>query len=256
VRLDGRTIVVTRAAAGDDALSARLAALGAEVRALPAIALAEPADPGPLDAALRGLSRFDWVAFASATAVERVLDRLEHLGLPAAELSARHLAAVGPATAARLAAAVRAPELVPPEASGEALTRALAPHVAGKAVLLPRAAEGRPELLEGLRRAGAAVTPVEAYRTVAAPPASLRPLAGWLSAHEVDAVAFASPSAVSAVAAALGPEVGLLRETLLAAIGPSTAGALRAIGLSPGVEPTQHTAGELAEAIAERLGPR
>jgi uroporphyrinogen-III synthase/uroporphyrinogen III methyltransferase/synthase len=256
VRLDGRTVVVTRAGGGEDALSARLGALGAAIRALPAIATAPPVDLAPLDAALRALPRFDWVAFASATAVERVAARIAELGLSPGALSARRLAAVGPATAARLAAAVRPPDLVPAEASGEALARSLAPHVAGKTVLLPRAAEGRPELLGGLREAGSAVTPVEAYRTIAAPPETLRHLAGWLAAGEVDAIAFASPSAVHAVVAALGGDRALLASALLAAIGPTTARALRELGLVPGVEPTRHTAWDLADAIAARLGPR
>jgi len=258
VRLSGRTIVVTRAAtrAGDDPLATRLLELGAVVRALPAIVIAAPANPTPLDEALRALTRFEWVAFASATAVERVLERLPALGLPVGALLGRRLAAVGPATAARLAAAGGPPELVPEEASGEGLARALAPRVAGRTVLVPRAAEGRLELLEGLRAAGAVLTAVEAYRTVEAPSAALRPLAGWLARREVDAVAFASPSAVSAVAAALGPDLRLLAGTLVAAIGPTTAGALVALGIRPGVEPTRHTGGELAEAIAARLGPR
>lgn len=255
-RLDRRTVVVTRHAAGEDALGARLVELGARVRELPSIAFAPPADPAPLDAALRGLEGFDWVVFASATAVERTLARLGALGLPVSALTRPALAAVGPATAARLAAAVRAPDLVPAAATGEAMAAALAPGLAGKRVLLPRPAEGRPELVDGLRAAGARLEAVEAYRTVAAPVESLRQLAAWVGAGEVDAVAFASPSAVSAVVGALGPEVTLLRGTLLAAIGPTTAEALRAAGLPPGAVPERHTGRDLAEAIARSLGPR
>jgi uroporphyrinogen-III synthase len=46
-RLDGRIVVVTRGKGGEDALSARLRDLGAEVREIPSIAFAPPADPGP-----------------------------------------------------------------------------------------------------------------------------------------------------------------------------------------------------------------
>lgn len=255
-RLDGRTVVVTRGKGGEDALSARLAELGASVRELPSIAFAPPADPAPLDAALRELDRFAWVVFASATAVERTLARAAALGVPPAAFAARRLAAVGPATAARLARDVRAPDLVPQEARGEAMAAALAPAVAGASVLLPRPAEGRPELLAGLVEAGARVTAVEAYRTVPAPPEALAPLAGWLERGEVDAVAFASPSAVAAVVGALGARQALLGRALLAAIGPTTAAALAAAGLPAGAEPATHTGRALAEAVAERLGPR
>jgi uroporphyrinogen-III synthase/uroporphyrinogen III methyltransferase/synthase len=252
-RLDRRTVVVTRSKGGEDALAARLRELGAEVRELPSIVFAPPADPGPLDAALRELARFDWVVFASATAVERTVARLGELGLPVAALARPSLAAVGPATAECLARAVREPDLVPAEARGEAMAAALTPRVRGRRVLLPRPAEGRPELLDGLRAAGAEVAAVEAYRTVPAPPEAIRPLAGWLAAGEVAAVAFASPSAVRAVLAGLGADAGLLRRVPLAAIGPTTADALRAEGFEVAAQPARHTGADLADALAERV---
>jgi uroporphyrinogen-III synthase len=255
-RLDGRTVVVTRGAVGEDALGARLRALGALVRDLPAIAIGPPASWDDLDAALRALDGFDWVMFTSANAVDWTVERLTALGVPVATLARRSLAAVGPATAERLAAAARAPDVVPVQARGDAMAEALRPHVAGKRVLVPRPAEGRPELVAGLLAAGARVTAVEAYRTSPAPPERLAPLGAWLAAGEIDAVAFASPSAVRAVVAALGPRAALLERTLVAAIGPTTAEALRAAGLRAGVQPEHHTGGDLAEAIAERLGPR
>lgn len=255
-RLDGRTVVVTGATAGEDALSARLAELGARVRDLPAIVFGPPEDPAPLDAALRALDRFDWVVFASATALERTLARLAALGLDAAALARPRLAAVGPTTAGRLARAVRPPDLVPEQATGAGLAAALGPGARGRPVLLPRAAEGRPELLDGLRAAGVHVTAVEAYRTHPAPPELLAPLGEWVAAGEVDAVAFASPSAVRAVQRALGARAAALAQVLLAAIGPTTADALRGAGLPVGVVPARHTGRDLAEAVADRLGPR
>jgi uroporphyrinogen-III synthase len=254
-RLDRRTVVVTRGAGGDDALAARLAELGAAVRALPSIAFAPPADPAPLDAALRDPSGCDWVVFASATAVDRTLARMAELGIPADALARPALAAVGPATAARLGQVVRAPDLVPADARGEAMAAALAPQVRGRRVLLPRPADGRPELSDGLLAAGARLSAVEAYRTVPAPAEALRPIADWISRGEVDAIAFASPSAVKAVTRALAERAPLLERVLLAAIGPTTAEALRAAGLPVGAEPAHHTGRELAEAIAARLGP-
>jgi uroporphyrinogen-III synthase len=270
-RLDGRTIVVTRgapSAGGEDALGARLRELGAAVVDCPAIATAPPEDVGPLDAALRALSGFGWVAFASVTAVERTVARLDALGLPRGDLADLRLACVGPATAERLEALVRAPDLVPLEATGAALAAALARHVAprgadagagaGEAarvrVLVPRAADGRPELVDGLRAAGAEVAAPAAYRTVAAPPEALAPLGELLAAGRVDAVAFASPTAVRSVVAALGPAAALLGRTLLGAIGPTTAEALHEAGFEAGAVPARHTAADLADALAAALG--
>jgi uroporphyrinogen-III synthase/uroporphyrinogen III methyltransferase/synthase len=253
-RLDGRRVAVTRGKQGEDALSRRLRELGAQVLELPAIAIVPPADLGPLDAALRRLGEFQWVAFASANAVEQTLARMTALRVPPHALSALQLAAVGPATAERLAQAVRAPDLVPEESRGVALAAALAPRVRGKRVLVPRAEEGRPELVDGLAAAGADVTAPAAYRTAAVPPETLRPLGELLERGEVDALAFASPSAVRSVVAALGP--GRLSSTAVAVIGPTTAEAARAAGLRVDIEPRESTGAALAEAIAERIGPR
>jgi uroporphyrinogen-III synthase len=251
--LHGRTVVVTRGAGGEDTLGPRLRALGATVLEFPAITIGPPPDPAPLDAALSGLSRFAWAAFASGNAVERTVARLDALGVPRGLLADLRLACVGSATAARLEALVRAPDLVPGEHTGAALAAALARHVAGRAVLVPRAAEGRPELVEGLRAAGAEVVAPVAYRTLPAAPEALAPLADLLQAGRVDAVTFASPSAVRSVVGALGARAALLGRALLGAIGPTTAAALREAGLAAGVAPAEHTAEGLAEALAGRL---
>jgi uroporphyrinogen-III synthase len=247
-------VVVTRGAGGEDALGPRLRALGATVLELPAIVVGPPEDPAPLDAALHDLARFTWAVFASANAVERTVARLDALGLPRGLLSDLKLACVGSATAARLEALVREPDLVPTEHTGEALAAALSRHVAGRAVLVPRAAEGRPELVDGLRAAGAEVVAPVAYRTLAAPPEALAPLGDLLEAGRVDAVAFASPSAVRSVVAALGGRAPLLARALLGAIGPTTAAALAEAGLVAGAVPAAHTAAGLAEALAAALG--
>ncbi len=253
--LAGRVVAVTRPRGGEDALKARLLELGARILEAPAIVLAPPASFDDLDRALRALERTDWIAFASAAAVERTAARAAELGIPPAALARPRLAVIGAGTAKRLARLLRAPDLVPPDARGESLAAALAGQVKGLRVLVPRPEESRPELVEGLARAGAEVVAPVAYRTVPAPPESLQPLAAALRAGAVDAVAFASPSAVRSVVAALGPGAILLLRCALAAMGPTTAAELRAHGLVAAVEPAHPSGRALADALAERLGP-
>jgi hypothetical protein len=106
-------------------------------------------------------------------------------------------------------ALLRAPDLVPAEARGEALAAALAPHVRGRRVLVPRAEEGRPELVDGLARAGADVVAPAAYRTVAAPPEALAPLGELLRAGAIDAIAWrAAARAVRSAATRLTHPIG------------------------------------------------
>jgi len=254
-RLDGRCVAVTRGKGGEDGLSARLRELGARVLDVPAIAVAPPESWGALDAALSDLGQFDWIAFASATAVDATLARIVALGLAPPPVGTR-LAAVGKATADRLQARLRGPDLVPGSGTGAALAAAMAPHVRGRRVLVPRAAEGRPELVDGLLEAGADVTAVACYRTVPASSLAVVPLGEALHGGTVDAVAFASPSAVRSVVAGLGARAAMLDRCALAAIGPTTAAALREAGLRVTVTPTTSTGADLAEAIARHLGPR
>jgi uroporphyrinogen-III synthase/uroporphyrinogen III methyltransferase/synthase len=58
---------------------------------------------------------------------------------------------------------------------------------------------------------------------------------------------------VKAVTRGLGEQTDLLRRVVLAAIGPTTAEALREAGLEPDAQPARYTGPDLAEAIAARL---
>jgi uroporphyrinogen-III synthase len=251
--LAGRRIAVTRGGGVDDALSRRLLELGAEVLEAPAIAFAPPTSWEALDAALRGLVGMDWIAFASARAVEHTVARAASIGLDRSELQRPRLAVVGTATARAAATLLREPDLVPAEARAEALAAAMAPEVKGRWVLAPRAEQGRPELVNGLVAAGAAVEAPAAYRTLPASAESLAPLVAAVEEDAVDAVTFASPSAVRSVLAALGERAGLLRRTVLAAIGPTTAAELGAAGFTAAVQPASASGPALAEALARWL---
>jgi len=254
-RLDGRRVAVTRGRGGEDGLTTRLKDLGAEVMDVPAIAVAAPESWDELDRALAELEQFDWIAFASATAVDATLSRIVSLGHPPPPVGTR-LAAVGKATAQRLQERLRAPDLVPEHATGAALAEAMAPSMRGRRVLVPRAAEGRTELLDGLAAAGADVTAVPCYRTVPAPASIVAPLGDALVDGQIDAVTFASPSAVKSIVAGLGARAEMLDRVVLAAIGPTTAAALSELGLRVSVVPSTSTAVDLADALAARLGPR
>jgi uroporphyrinogen-III synthase len=254
-RLDGRCVAVTRGKGGEDGLSARLRELGAKVLDVPAIAVAPPESWAALDEALSDLAQFDWIAFASATAVDATLSRISTLGVSPPPMGTR-IAAVGKATADRLQNRLRAPDLIPETATGWALAAAMAPHVRGRKVLVPRAADGRPELMEGLVAAGADVTAVTCYRTVPVSAAQVEPLGEAIVDGAVDVVTFASPSAVRSIVTGLGARAALLDRCALAAIGPTTAAALQEAGLRVTVIPAASTASDLAEAIARHVGPR
>ena len=68
--LAGRRIVVTRRTHQASRLIRLLEERGAVVLKVPATAIGPPEDPAPLDEALRGLDRFDWVAFTESKFID------------------------------------------------------------------------------------------------------------------------------------------------------------------------------------------
>lgn len=236
-----RPVVVTRAEAADGPLTRELRRLGLEVLAWPAVSVAAP-DPHPLEAALADLGSFAWVVFASRYAVAAVLDRVAQ---PPPGL---RVAAVGRATALTLRQRGWRVDLVPEEASAGALVAAFAaqwkPTDAGVRVLYPASSRALPTIAAGLRELGAAVTQVEAYRTEtgALDVAQCRAL---IERGDLGAVTFASPSAVTELARALGEHdfARLLDRAPPVAIGRTTARELAAHGRSAAVAETATLAG-------------
>ncbi len=207
--LAGVRVVTTRGGMEDDRLRSLLAAAGADVLPWPTSAYPPPRDPAPLAAALARLGRFDWVVFTSARAVAAVGEgQAAAAGGPApGRAPGPRVAVVGPATARAATGAgwTVAVEGRGPGARGLAAQVAATFPVAGARVLFPAASGAAPTLEEEFTALGARVTRVEAYRTVVTPPEPERVRADL--AAGVDAVTFASPSAVEAVDRALGGEM-------------------------------------------------
>jgi uroporphyrinogen-III synthase len=261
--LAGRRIVVTRSRAQARVLRELLEADGADVVEVPAIRIGPPDDYGPVDAALERLGEYDWVVFTSQNAVGAFLDRLPQPRTGGIEdLERPRIAAIGPATAQALRARGLRPSLAPQPFIAEALVEAFAVEVAagarrgdhrGMRILLPRAAEARSVLPDGLRALGASVDVVSVYRVEVERdqhPEMRRRLSGG-----VDAVTFTSPSTVRNFVELLGADRSrLLGGALVACIGPVTAAAAEACGLRVGLVAVTYTVPGLVDALRRRLG--
>jgi uroporphyrinogen-III synthase len=244
--LAGRRIVVTRRPEQSAWLTARLRELGATVVELPLIEVAAPLEWGPLDGALRTLDRYDWVVFTSANAVQPVAERMEGLRVEVEALVGRRIAAIGPATTEALRESFPGVQMTVEASTHDA--RSLAEQLAGEArgarFLVPTSDRARDVLPEALRRAGATVDVVVAYRTIA--PAGLRERAAAALRDGADLVIFASPSAVENFVAAAAEWVPRIRA---AVIGPVTEEACRRAGIEVRVVADPSTAEGLATAI-------
>ena len=235
----------------------RLETLGADVLELPVFQLQGIPDSG-LDQALHALKSappgqpaFDWILFTSANTVEFFWEQLRSLGFDARLLAGLRLGAVGPATADALEKHGLTADIVPPEARGIALAKALG-NLRSQRLLLPRSLAADDDLPAALKAAGAAVTSLSIYKPAAIPP-DPQVLQAVLN-RQVDLAAFFSPSAVHSLyehieTAAPGRAAGLLASIPAACIGPSTARALRDLDITPAVLAAEHTLDGLLAAI-------
>jgi uroporphyrinogen III methyltransferase/synthase len=252
--LFGKRILVTRPRDQAAELIALIEAMGAEAIEAPMIRIAPPDDLEPLDAACRQASRFDLIIFSSANAVDSFMQRFLATPFDARELKGVRLCAVGPATSERLARFGLKVDLMPPEYRAEALIQAVsdAGDVRHLRVLLPRADIGRDLVADELRKRGADVTEVVAYRTIPADPDGDLDIYRMLLDHRIDVVTFTSASAVRSFVKALGsePAADLLRTTTVASIGPVTAEAAAQCQIQTTIMPERYTIPALVEAIA------
>ncbi len=223
--LTGRRVLITRAA--DDAArwAARLTVHGAVVDVMPCVRTQRITDAGTRERLLAALHDADCLVLTSARGVDAVA------GLPgvtALASAARETVAVGAATAGAMADRLGVIPYVARGGSARALGDELAARwgarSAGRRVVVVGARDGRTDVENALRAAGACVTRVDVYRTIPAPPRQHR---RNLAGDGITDVLLASPSAVT----------GLLNQAVvtngvrLYAIGATTAAAIAAAAL-------------------------
>ena len=247
--LAGRRVLVTRPRDQAEALARALAARGARAVLFPTIEIRPVANLSRLDRAIDTLSAYDWITFPSPNAVDIVFDRLLARGVSLPPHP--RIAAVGPGTAQALETRGARVDFIPSEFLGLQLGRELAP-VHGLRVLLPRAARGREELAIELTRRGASVDEVVVYDTL---PASVDPQDLVDLERGVDVATFTSPSTVENFFTLLGARaVAVLGGASVACIGPVTARAARALGLTVHLEPAEHSIPGLVAALDREDG--
>jgi len=250
--LAGKRILITRPRAQAVELAALLEANGAQALSCPTIAIRPVDDSMLLDAALRDLVTMQWLVFTSANAVDAVADRLDALRvqLPADV----RIAAVGPQTAAAAARRIRPPDVIASSANAATLAAEL-PVDAGDRVLYPRSNLARSTVTQVLQERGAHVRNVIAYRTDAA--AEVAGAVEMLRSEQLDAVIFASPSAIEA-APGIGDAIRALgaRAPVIACIGRVTTEAARRAGLNDVVEAATPAVGAIVEALERAMTRR
>jgi len=258
--LTGKTVVVTRAPEQSQDLADALESLGATVLLLPTVSFVPSEDTEPLDSALRRLPQFDWILFTSQNSVRFLFQQVCRMDKKRSAQPPRPLvAAVGAATAQAARNLDIRVDYVAQKQTGESLAAELSSVMSGARVLLPRSDRADERLPAALREAGAKVEEVIAYHTTM--PESFDP-AILRSIHETraDVILFASPSAFENFSIAIAPMKveELSSQVNIAAIGATTARAIREAGVNLVIESNESSADGMANAIAayyEKFSP-
>ena len=247
--LAGKRIIVTRAREQASEFAEKLRARGAEPIEFPLIQIVPPSDGyAALDDAVVRAGTYDWLCFASAPAVHTFCDRLAQAGQDARALATARIAAVGPATAAALAARGLVADFQPQATTGAGMGAELPGEVGENNILVPRAREGDEGLVEALTARGAAVDAVTAYENIL-DGAEAEEVRERFQLGTIDAVTFTSSSTVKNFVAALDG-TPLPECVVVACIGPSTAKTAQEIlGREPEVVAAEHTTGGLIAAL-------
>ncbi|MBW2570939.1 MAG: uroporphyrinogen-III C-methyltransferase [Deltaproteobacteria bacterium] len=253
--LMGKCIVVTRAREQASDLVKRLSDLGAECLECPTIKVSPPEDVKPLDRAIENLSSYDWLIFTSVNGVNFFFERLFQKNKDVRALKDIHTAVIGPATEKRLFDFGLKSDIVPESYRAESVVKAFAgKDVTGKKILLPRAKEARPVLPLELKKMGAAVDEVTAYRTHAVKD-NADVLSARLKERSIDMITFTSSSTAKNFHALFPNEdlKDLMQGVTIASIGPVTADTARDLGFDVHIVAESYTIPGLCQAILKHF---
>ncbi|HEX7152964.1 MAG TPA: uroporphyrinogen-III C-methyltransferase [Thermoanaerobaculia bacterium] len=242
--LFGKRVVVTRAREQASELKRLLEDEGAHVLQFPTIEIAPPPSWESID---RIIDDHDYhtIIFTSPNGVKSFFSRLFDRRRDARWLHRMRVAAVGNTTAEELRANGITPDVMPERFISIELLPLLGDDQSGIRTAYIRAAEGRDELIEELRKRGGDVDLGVAYQTLAADidPAEL--------SGRIDVVTFTSASTVDNFFSRLPEEerARILSTALLASIGPTTSDAIRKWGKEPDVEAANASVAALRDAV-------
>ncbi len=254
--LFGRRIVVTRRSEQAGGFAQRLTELGADVLEVPTIKITQPKETDAIVDALLGLNAYDWLVFTSVNGVTAFFDIFFRRFQDLRDIGGVRIAAVGPATAAKLRELHLQVDLTPDEFTGKKIAAAFAKFqtIENLKMCLLRAEVANPDLPKALEELGAIVDDIAIYKTVAETedPAGA---GATLLESGADWITFTSGSTVEHFHARFDLPKLLKKfpQTKLASIGPETSKTIRSLGLEPALEAKAHTTDGLIAALLKAI---
>lgn len=257
--LFGRRVAVTRPREQARELAELLEDQGAQVILAPTVRLAPLDDYSELDTACADIARFDWVVLPTLTGAEVFLQRMKAGAADLRNLKGVGLCAIGQSSVQRFADVGVRVDVARAEFRPDAIIEALSARhdLNGRRVLLLQAEGARDILASELRKTGAEVVEIGAYRTVRILPGDPGEpdLYKMLLEQQVDIITFTSPSTVIEFVDIYGADAvaDVLRTTLVACVGPVTGQAAISLGLMPAIVPEEFTMSAMVAAIVRQM---
>jgi uroporphyrinogen III methyltransferase / synthase len=255
-RLNGKTILITRAKEQAKTLTSLLRKEGASVLGVPTIQIIlQPEEIVRLEKAMESPESYAWLVLTSVNTVSIVDNLIQKRYRDWRHFDPLKIACIGESTAERVRQVGGKVTLVPPQFQAESLAdELLKTGISGKRILLPRAAGSRPVLPTVLSANGAVVDEIRIYRADL-PESSRSELIRILEEEQVDFITFTSSSTVRNFMELAGDVLRNidLEKTSVACIGPITAATLREYGVAVTVQAKEFTISGLVSAIIQHM---
>ncbi len=254
--LQGKRIVVTRSPQQAPELSLKLRAVGAESLELPLIRIQPCFDPETSQDVFAEIAHYDWLVFTSFNGVKYFFEQFFKHFEDIRSLGFIRIAAVGKGTAKAIHTHHLKVDLIPEEATSEALGEALCQEQSLDSVkiLIVTGNLNRDVLEKKLNEAAAIVDTFPVYETLKTD-LSGDSVADSFRKNGADAVTFTSPSTVKSFvdqASHLQLEK-TARRPLTCSIGPVTSEAMRKIGMTVDIEAEEHTLDGMVQALVKKF---
>ena len=276
--LFGKRILITRPRGQAEIFVELLEKEGAITIQFPTIETVPPDSWDALDNAINRLDTYQWLIFTSANGVRFFMERLKANKKDIRELRGIKICAIGPKTAASINSLGIKVDAIPEKYIAEGVIEEMQKYgIKGKKILLPRASVARDILPEELKKMGAEIDVVDTYKTVK-PVEKANEIKNMLKNGEIDVITFTSSSTVQNFMSYFnlpppllpfgsqgrlqegtkgrsnfnrGDDREILKDIIIASIGPITAKTVEEFGLNNAIVSDEHTIERFTEKIIE-----
>ncbi len=238
--------------------------LGAEIIEFHTVEIVPPDDWTELDRAIEKIDSYDWLIFTSVNGLKFFFRRLMDQQRDIRDLKGIKICAVGSKTAEAIKKYGIMVDLVPEKFNAEGLIDAFVAEygvedkeagdgLKGVKILLPRAETGREVFPRKVRELGGEIDVFTAYRMVK-PEVHGKRMKRFLKQGKISIATFTSAATFNNFMEIMGEDAaGLLKDVIIAAIGPVTAKAVEKAGLTAHIMPGEATVDAMVKEIISRV---